>query len=474
MNSTEQITSSSDFASDDSCSTTSMSHEQHTQRQQSNSHPKEVRFAIDQSETPSLAETIDIPPPENDASKSREDLLTLITLLRNRLISLTIALSGERVLRKKKDRTIFKLAKQFNLKSEEGIAKEKEINAVRYDLLNECNHSSIERRNLSMILIFTLPFSYCYKQLLAHQAILETDLSQVKKQLSDLHHEMDKASREYNLELTTLQNSNRIMVQKYDDRIASIQSYHSKQSEELRRQILTSQLETDRIRLKYASLQMKCYPRRADRIAKRTVKDAIKNTTQVLHDSMQHHSSIATYYDSDERRAIRFWRLFGFIFCLLILPAIALAHSYHILSFDVLCAPSRPYTIFDSSYSYHEAPWWLPSSLFSDIFTSTQRYKIFTLVCEDRPYTRLEWIDMGIAGHKLIVWDNRDTCKMDDSCDEQDHIVPTKKSFPQFKFKKNPILLEKRASMALILGSSIEFTNWSGKVEKKKAPWAID
>jgi hypothetical protein len=414
MSSTKAPPITTGFSSDDSCSTLSQQ-----QQQQQQHHPKEVRFATE--EVPSVAQTIDLPPPENDALKSREDLLALITILRDRLVSLTIALSGERVLRAKKDKTIFKLAKQFNVKSEQVTEKEKEINA-----------------------------------LLAHQATLETEVSQIKKQLLDLHNEMDKCSREHHSELTTLQNANRILTQKYDDRIASIQSYHSKQSEELRRQILQSQLETDRVRLKYASLQMKCYPRRADRIVKRTMNDAIKSTiTDGAHDPTQDQSSLtldkAIYYNLEERRAIRFWRFLGFIFCLLILPTIALAHSYHVLSLDVLCAPSRPYTTLDSSSPpgfHYEAPWWLPSSSSSsssEILTSTQRYQLFALVCEDRPYTRLEWVDMGIAGHKLVIWDNRN---------------------------KNPILLDKRTKSVRILGSYIEFTNRSGKVEKKKAPWA--
>ena len=145
---------------------------------------------------------------------------------------------------------------------------------------------------------------------------METEISQFKKRLLDLHNEADKRSREHHVELTALQNSNRILIQKYDDRISSIQSYHSKQCEELRRQILQSQLEADRLRLKYASLQMKSYPRKADRIVKRTMKDAIK--TLDVTDQLQEQSSLildkAIYYDLEERRAIKFWRIFGFIF----------------------------------------------------------------------------------------------------------------------------------------------------------------
>lgn len=217
---------------------------------------------------------------------------------------------------------------------------------------------------------------------------------------------------------------------------------------------------------------MKCYPKRADRIVKRTMKDAVKTTAEAsdhIHEQSPLRLDKAIYYDLDERRAIQFWRFFGFIFCLLILPGIALAHHYHVLTLDVLCAPTRPYTILDSSSSspssFHEAPWWLPSSSSSsDILTSKQRYKIFSLVCENRPFTRLEWVDMGIAGHRLLVWDNTNAIHTED-----DHLP-----FPRMHHgKKNAILLDRRTKMARILGSYIEFTNWSGKLEKKKAPWTV-
>jgi hypothetical protein len=66
---------------------------------------------------------------------------------------------------------------------------------------------------------------------------------------------------------------------------------------------------------------------------------------------------------------------------------------------------------------------------------------------------------MGFAGgHKLVIWDN------DVNLDKTSTSTSNK--------RKGSILYEKRTSSVRILGSFIEFTSWSGKVEKKKAPWS--
>jgi len=110
----------------------------------------------------------------------------------------------------------------------------------------------------------------------AHLDQQDAQLSDLKKSLTDLQLQSDQQSRNHHTELTLIQNSNRAITQNYDEHISSLQTKHSKLCDDLRRQLLQSQLETDRLRLQLASLEMKLSPRKADRIMARTLRDAAK------------------------------------------------------------------------------------------------------------------------------------------------------------------------------------------------------
>jgi hypothetical protein len=112
----------------------------------------------------------------------------------------------------------------------------------------------------------------------------ETKLETTKRELDELTAKSEKTSREYHAEITASQNKYREACRESDLRISELNEGHAKQCENLRRTILSTNLEADKLRMQVAGLQMRKAPGDADAIMARTMRNATIGTD----DSREH------------------------------------------------------------------------------------------------------------------------------------------------------------------------------------------
>lgn len=310
----------------------------------------------------------------NDATMSREELLMALKDVRSELAQARMDLSGEKAIRKRKEKNLVKLAKQLNNKS--------------------------------------TTFDEQSQQLMA----LEVRYDAAKKELDELTTRHEKATRDHHAEITDQQTKQREMSRQHDARIDEMTAEHGRQTEELRRQVLESKLEQDKLRMTIAQLQMAAEPQNADRVVDRTLRESMAKSTS----------------SKSSPSSGRIVRAAG----LLLVPLLA----YFASSSDSICAPCSPGTRLDGSSYIGEAPWWAPPPL---------KRSVFPVLCSDRTRARLEWSG-GSGTSKLLVVD-------------ADAEVPG---------SKQAVLIEKKAMRATIDGREIRATmSASGKAENIVAPW---
>ena len=190
---------------------------------------------------------------------------------------------------------------------------------------------------------------------------------------------------------------------------------HDRQTDELRRQVLESKLEQDKLRMKIAADAMQKQPEAADRIVDQTLRESMANPSSRTSPSSGGVVVLAAG--------------------LLLVPLLA----YFISSGDSICAPVRPGTRLEGSSYTGEAPWWTP------VF----KRPAFSSFCSDRRRTGIKWTG-GSGMSKLLVVD-------------ADAGLPG---------SKQAVLIEKKAMRATIKSNEIRATiSASGKTENIVAPW---
>jgi hypothetical protein len=168
-----------------------------------------------------------------DPTLSKDELLSLIKELRSELSQARMDLSGEKAIRKRKEKNLVKLAKQLNTRSTTMDEQSQQLSA------------------------------------------LEERYGDTKKELDELTARHEKATRDYHAEITEQQTKQRELSRQRDARVAEMTAEHGRQTEELRRQVLESKLEQDKLHLKLASMQMAAEPENADRVVDRTLRESM-------------------------------------------------------------------------------------------------------------------------------------------------------------------------------------------------------
>jgi len=314
----------------------------------------------------------------SDAEMSQDELRSTLKDVRSELAQARMDLSAEKAIRKRKEKNLVKLAKQLNTRS-----------------------TTLEEQA---------------QQLTA----LETRYESTKKELDELTVRHEKATRDYHAEITDQQTKQRELSRQHDGRTAELTAEHGRQAEELRRQVLQSKLDADKLRMQIAQMQMAAEPQHADRVVDRTLRESMATSSSSSRSSASSGSIVVLAAG------------------LLLIPLLA----YFASSGDAMCAPCSPGTKLDGSTFVGEAPWWAPGP---------SKSTVFSLLCSprDRMRARIEWSG-GSGMSKLLVVD-------------ADAEVPG---------SKQALLLEKKAMRATIDGQEIRATvSASGKAENISAPW---
>lgn len=241
--------------------------------------------------------------------------------------SLRVALSAEKAVRKRKEKNLIKLAQELSLRATTIENQKKDIDGLM---------SSAVR--------------------------LEAQVEAAKKELQEASDRHQKEAREHHYEITSMQARQRKLVRTHDDRIVEMVAKHDRQSEELRRDILQTRLDTDRLRARIASTEMKGNSTTADR-----------RTLSVSRVSQKTDVNIITLY-----------RIAAALVTLLVVPLVVFGSA------DGMCAPCSSGTTLTEGDSFVvEAPWWVPT---------LAKKTVFAALCAGRPRTRLGW-----DGSKLVI-----------------------------------------------------------------------
>jgi len=335
--------------------------------------PKNVSFSGVESVEGSLKE---------DDDKTHEELIQKIGKVKAKLTQLGIDKSAERAMRKKKDKSLVKLAKELNKraadqqKKEKTIAKykgavadlEAKLSATRSEMderiaTNEKKTTdynaaldAAHKRYRTCVADHDLKVSDLTK---AHNLDSETvrrgekeaslEGERLRTQLATarelaVHKKADDELRveEQKLALSEVQQQKRDTALEHEGRITEMIRKHEEQTDDLRRQLLEANLECDKIRTELASHQMQASPDEAGDIITRTLRSASfrkqkKTFTKKIMPCLQ----MATIV-------------------LVVLSAIA--YQYGLLSMNAICAPVMPgTTLQDDADHMWEAPWWVPA-----------------------------------------------------------------------------------------------------------------
>lgn len=318
-----------------------------------------------------------------DATLSPEDLLSTLKEVRSDLAQARMDLSAEKAIRKRKEKNLVKLAKQLNTRTSTIEDQKKQIDS-----------------------------------LVVSQTNLESRLETTRRELEQLTERHEKASRDHHAEIMDQQTKQRELSRDHDARIAELTAAHGKQSEELRRDVLKSQLDADRLRTQIASAEMQKNPSGADAVVDRTMRESIAAA-------------------SSSSNGIGWLKPIVVSICAaFFIPILA----YSVSSGDAICAPCSPGTNLADSTFIGEAPWWAPEPT---------KESMFNLLCgSSRTRTRIEW--SGGNGSSMLA------------------VINANSKEPR---SKQDILLEKKALTATVGADKIRAKRANGKSEDITAPW---
>lgn len=94
------------------------------------------------------------------------------------------------------------------------------------------------------------------------------------KEIEERNATIDKIGRERHKEITEAQQKYRSTCREHDTRIVDMTKLHGIEMEALRREVLASKLEADRLRAKLAHAEMKIAPSQAEKIVERTIRES--------------------------------------------------------------------------------------------------------------------------------------------------------------------------------------------------------
>lgn len=237
---------------------------------------------------------------------------------------------------------------------------------------------------------------------------LRTQIAQVREHLEQKTADLAKAIDGKEILSAETQKKYKKVVKEHESRVSDMNKKHAEQMDAMRKQLLASNLDGDKIRTQLASLQMQAAPGDADEIVKQTMRSAT-----FIGDRKEKTDTIK----------------------LPIMIALAVVALSVIIGFftlpNVMCAPVRPGTslVDGQDMAAAMAPWWAPGS-----------QKAFESVCGGaRPQTTLKWMEGKLIVENAVTGD---------------------------------VLLTRKSNAATVNSDSINFFDKKGKIESLRAPWS--
>jgi len=386
--------------------------------------------------------------------KTYDQLAEKVGKMKAMLDEAKIDLSAEKAIRRKKEKSLIKLAKELTKRAKNDKEKDENIemltsamatiqgklNAFRSEMDDRIAASEKKTKEYNELLdqahekyrsavsehdakvsklskqhsLGTETLRQTSRQVEIECERLRTQINQIREQYEQKLKEGDRALESIKDLLKEAEKKQYDVVALHEKRIIEINEKHSKQTDDLRQQLLVANLMTDKIRTELASLQIKASPNDTDEIVSRMMTSA----------------QIGKYECEKEICVSMISRIVGFTRNISIIVVILLLFSYlsGLDSMNSLCSPVKPGTILTKGVIY-QAPWWAPDN----------HKKVAFSFCGDTPRTSLTW-----NGGRLFVF-GEDT---------------------------STLLLKKRANMINVYSDSFMVFNRWGNIQSLKTPWS--
>lgn len=380
-------------------------------------------------------------------AKKVSDLIDEIEKLRFDLADIKNDRTADKLVRRKKEKNLVKLAKQMTSLNSELKAKEDDILKLKVKIDDQ-----------------------------------ETVIEGLENQISSLAQQAETTATEHHKEIIMQQDILRKTRRDSSQQIDEINSRHAEVLKELRAQLLSTTLRADELSVKLARDEMLWSPESARDIARNTFQTNIQSTSldllspKNMTNSLSHHRKesstsksrriILTFFRVLSLFLVSFFAVF-FTFCSIF------KHHLPPAFMSTVCSPSPPGTILTSSSNQPalvqlDAPWWAPPFM---------KERAFELLCnftrrtspankKSSPRTQIQWIKENHHDRKLFII----------SSIEQEPIISKNsknKDVSQRPLKKSTIL-KKHAKTVVIRSETIEIFERNNKRSTSiEAPWKI-
>jgi len=390
----------------------------------------------------------------DSGEKTYDQLLDRVGKMKAKVEQYRIDLSAEKAIRKKKEKSLIKLAKELTKRAKHEKEKGDNIEMLKNAMATLQGKIHASRSEMDDRIAATEKKTKEYNEILdqAHEKYrlaisehdekvskmskqhsqeidtihnsskqlgiecerLRTKIGQIRDQYEDKLKESEKVTKSLKEMLEEAEKKRTDLINLQEEKIAENNEKHSRQTDDLRQQLLTANLNTDKIRTELASLQIKESPANADEIVSRTITSAQLGNNEV----------------QKEVSSSKVSKIVGWTKSISLILVILLIFSYlwGLNSMNSICSPVKPGTTLVKGDIY-EAPWWAPND---------HKKAAFSL-CGDRPRTSLAW-----NGDKLFAFGG-------------DASEP---------------LLKKRAHRIIVDSNSFKFLDKRGNIQSLEAPWS--
>lgn len=330
---------------------------------------RSVQFALD---APSVASNLD------DATE--EQLLKRIAKMQDIITQTQIDWSGEKALRKRKDKNLVKLAKELQKRATDLEVKDKQIakmtsmvnNISDQYKLADTNLTRSEGKYRAAMMEVEARFANVQMQ---HRSTCNDLEQRYRTACAEHEAKLSKVQKENEAARAELETTHRAMINETEAKLARLQSQHETVRSQLRLEILQAGLDADQLRSKMTA------PDRGDHclLSKELISEEMPSNERALKKGPGLLVLIVVAIllclltaPIVFAAAIRFDQLRHFPFLAAYLPL-------DLLTMNSICAPVKPGTLLIARMPPFETPWWASDELKS----------YASRICEDRPRVRL-------------------------------------------------------------------------------------
>lgn len=330
---------------------------------------RSVQFALD---APSVASNLD------DATE--EQLLKRIAKMQDIITQTQIDWSGEKALRKRKDKNLVKLAKELQKRATDLEVKDKQIakmtsmvnNISDQYKLADTNLTRSEGKYRAAMMEVEARFANVQMQ---HRSTCNDLEQRYRTACAEHEAKLSKVQKENEAARAELETTHRAMINETEAKLARLQSQHETVRSQLRLEILQAGLDADQLRSKMTA------PDRGDHclLSKELISEEMPSNERALKKAPGLLVLIVVAIllclltaPIVFAAAIRFDQLRHFPFLAAYLPL-------DLLTMNSICAPVKPGTLLIARMPPFETPWWASDELKS----------YASRICEDRPRVRL-------------------------------------------------------------------------------------